>query len=256
MAGDTAGDGRMPLMEHLNELRSRLIKCAPRRAASGCSSVSSPTTGSSTSSSIRTSAGRRPRPGVRLFVHRPARGVLGPPEGVRPTAVSPSPCRCSSGSCGGSSRPGSTPRAALRHPVRRLGARALRSSAPGIAYWTLPSALEFLSNVGGENLIEIYSPNKYFQLIVYMMLAFGIGFEFPIVLLVPPARRHPHARDLGGVPALRHRRHRRARRRHHAVRRPDQHARAHRPDVPVLRGVDRRRSHPDSAEAAAASSGA
>ncbi len=28
-------------------------------------------------------------------------------------------------------------------------------------------------------------PSKYFQLIVYMMLAFGLGFEFPIVLVVP-----------------------------------------------------------------------
>ncbi len=42
---------------------------------------------------------------------------------------------------------------------------------------------EFLGSIGGENLIEIYSPNKYFQLITYMMLAFGIGFEFPILLV-------------------------------------------------------------------------
>lgn len=53
----------------------------------------------------------------------------------------------------------------------------------GLAYYTLPRALEFLGDIGGENLVQIYSPQKYFQLITYMMLAFGIGFEFPILLV-------------------------------------------------------------------------
>lgn len=53
----------------------------------------------------------------------------------------------------------------------------------GIAYWTLPKALQWLQDIGGSGLVTAYSPNKYFQLIVYMMLAFGIGFEFPIVLV-------------------------------------------------------------------------
>jgi sec-independent protein translocase protein TatC len=53
----------------------------------------------------------------------------------------------------------------------------------GIAYYTLPQALNFLQDIGGENIVTGYSPSKYFQLITYMMLAFGIGFEFPIVLV-------------------------------------------------------------------------
>lgn len=54
----------------------------------------------------------------------------------------------------------------------------------GIAYWTIPQALEFLVQIAGEdNVVVAYSPQKYFQLIVYMMLAFGIGFQFPIVLI-------------------------------------------------------------------------
>jgi sec-independent protein translocase protein TatC len=53
----------------------------------------------------------------------------------------------------------------------------------GLAYWTLPQALDFLASIGGPDLQEIYSPSKYVNLIVYMMLAFGIGFEFPIVLI-------------------------------------------------------------------------
>jgi sec-independent protein translocase protein TatC len=52
-----------------------------------------------------------------------------------------------------------------------------------LAYFTLPRALEFLSDIGGEGFITGYTAGKYFRLITYMMLAFGIGFEFPIVLI-------------------------------------------------------------------------
>lgn len=52
-----------------------------------------------------------------------------------------------------------------------------------IAYLTLPQALGFLQAVGGDDLYYQYSPQKYLMLIVYMMLAFGIGFEFPILLV-------------------------------------------------------------------------
>lgn len=53
----------------------------------------------------------------------------------------------------------------------------------GLAYYTLPKALEFLIDIGGEELVTAYAPGKYFQLITYMMLAFGVGFEFPILLI-------------------------------------------------------------------------
>ena len=52
-----------------------------------------------------------------------------------------------------------------------------------LAYFTLPKALDFLVSIGGDELITAYSPEKYFRLITYMMLAFGIGFEFPILLV-------------------------------------------------------------------------
>jgi sec-independent protein translocase protein TatC len=64
-----------------------------------------------------------------------------------------------------------------------MSALALFIAGAGIAYWTLPKALQFLQAIGGDNLVTAYSPSKYFQLIVYMMLAFGIGFEFPIILV-------------------------------------------------------------------------
>jgi sec-independent protein translocase protein TatC len=52
-----------------------------------------------------------------------------------------------------------------------------------LAYYSLTPALEFLVDVGGEELEQNFRPAPYFQLITYMMLAFGIGFEFPIVLI-------------------------------------------------------------------------
>ncbi len=52
-----------------------------------------------------------------------------------------------------------------------------------VAYWTLPKALDWLSAVGGNNITQAYTADKYFQLIAYMMLAFGICFEFPILLI-------------------------------------------------------------------------
>ena len=52
-----------------------------------------------------------------------------------------------------------------------------------LAYYTLPRALDFLVNIGGENLQTQFRPAPYFQLITYMMLAFGAGFEFPVILV-------------------------------------------------------------------------
>jgi sec-independent protein translocase protein TatC len=47
----------------------------------------------------------------------------------------------------------------------------------------LPRALEFLIDIAGGDVQVLFSPEPYIKLITYMMLAFGIGFEFPIVLV-------------------------------------------------------------------------
>jgi sec-independent protein translocase protein TatC len=52
-----------------------------------------------------------------------------------------------------------------------------------LAYWTLPRALDFLISIGGQDVDPLFAVDKYVQLIAYMMLAFGAGFEFPIVLI-------------------------------------------------------------------------
>lgn len=52
----------------------------------------------------------------------------------------------------------------------------------GLAYWTLPRALEFLIAIGGDELVQFFSPGRYLSLVTFMMVAFGIGFQFPLVV--------------------------------------------------------------------------
>ena len=53
-----------------------------------------------------------------------------------------------------------------------------------LAFWTLPKALTFLMEIGGEDLITEFRARAYISFIIKMMLAFGIGFEFPLVLIL------------------------------------------------------------------------
>ena len=53
----------------------------------------------------------------------------------------------------------------------------------GLAYWSLPRALEFLATIGGPDLVSLFSPKQYLGFVVKMMAAFGIAFQFPIVLI-------------------------------------------------------------------------
>src|SRR4051812_17654995 len=71
-----------------------------------------------------------------------------------------------------------------RYAVPFIGsALVLFVMGASIAYWTLPKALTWLADVGGGGITQAYTADKYFQLIAYMMLAFGICFEFPILLI-------------------------------------------------------------------------
>jgi sec-independent protein translocase protein TatC len=51
-----------------------------------------------------------------------------------------------------------------------------------IAYFTLPYALEFLIGYSGP-VTAAFTPNKYVSLLSVMMLAFGVGFLFPVLLV-------------------------------------------------------------------------
>lgn len=52
-----------------------------------------------------------------------------------------------------------------------------------IAMLTFPQALRFLQGVGGADLQEIYSPGKYLGLVSLMIVAFGAAFELPVLLV-------------------------------------------------------------------------
>ena len=53
----------------------------------------------------------------------------------------------------------------------------------GLAYWSLPRALDFLVSIGGPDLKSLFSPKPYLGFVVKMMVAFGIAFQFPIALI-------------------------------------------------------------------------
>ena len=53
----------------------------------------------------------------------------------------------------------------------------------GIAFATLPQALGFLVGIGGDNLETLFSPSKYLGLVTLMMIAFGLAFELPLLLV-------------------------------------------------------------------------
>jgi sec-independent protein translocase protein TatC len=52
-----------------------------------------------------------------------------------------------------------------------------------VAWLTFPKALDFLVGVGGNSLITQFSPSKYLRLIILMIVAFGVAFEFPVLLV-------------------------------------------------------------------------
>ena len=52
-----------------------------------------------------------------------------------------------------------------------------------VALLTLQPALEFLLNIGGSDLQPLLTADKYISLVSLMILAFGLAFEFPVILL-------------------------------------------------------------------------
>ena len=52
-----------------------------------------------------------------------------------------------------------------------------------LAYWSLPRALDFLKDIGGPDLVSLFSPKQYLGFVTKMMVAFGVAFQFPIVLI-------------------------------------------------------------------------
>jgi sec-independent protein translocase protein TatC len=52
-----------------------------------------------------------------------------------------------------------------------------------VALLTMPKALEFLLNVGGDQLTPELTADKFLSFVSLMIVAFGLAFEFPVVLV-------------------------------------------------------------------------
>jgi sec-independent protein translocase protein TatC len=52
-----------------------------------------------------------------------------------------------------------------------------------IAMWTMPAAMRFFQQIGGKEFETFYSPGNYIRLVILIIIAFGVCFEFPVVLV-------------------------------------------------------------------------
>ncbi len=80
-------------------------------------------------------------------------------------------------------QPGLYPRERRHAALFTVVGALLFALGAGLAYWSIPRALSFLATIGGEDLVTGFSPARYLSFVIKMMAAFGIGFEFPILLV-------------------------------------------------------------------------
>lgn len=72
---------------------------------------------------------------------------------------------------------------------RRMGVPFVASSVvlfalgAAFAYWTLPKGLNFLLGFAGSNFVPILTGDRFITFVVLVAFAFGLSFEFPIVLI-------------------------------------------------------------------------
>jgi sec-independent protein translocase protein TatC len=52
-----------------------------------------------------------------------------------------------------------------------------------VALQTFPLALRFFHAVGGKDVSTLYAPDPYLKLVMLMIVAYGVAFEFPVVLV-------------------------------------------------------------------------
>ena len=64
-----------------------------------------------------------------------------------------------------------------------ISSLALFAVGAGVALLTLPAALDFLLNVGGSEVQPLLTADKFIGLVSIMIVAFGFAFEFPVILV-------------------------------------------------------------------------
>jgi sec-independent protein translocase protein TatC len=71
-----------------------------------------------------------------------------------------------------------------RYAIPFVGsALVLFSAGAFLAFIAVGPALQFLFSVAGDDINQIPTVDKYLSLVMWMMVAFGIGFEFPVLLV-------------------------------------------------------------------------
>jgi sec-independent protein translocase protein TatC len=64
-----------------------------------------------------------------------------------------------------------------------LASTLLFVAGVGVAFFTLPKAIGFLSDMGGSGIASFFQADRYLRFVLFMGLAFGLTFEFPLVLV-------------------------------------------------------------------------
>jgi sec-independent protein translocase protein TatC len=181
----------MSLVEHLRELRSRLIKCALALVAGFA---------------------------VGFAVRNPVLDVITQPYCDLPPALREAsnvfdPDRCSLiftdvlGAFFISLKAAAIVAVVLAAPV--ICYQVLRFVAPGLrpiekrysipfvvasqvlfaggavfSYFLIPRALEFLLSFAGPNIVSLMDASRYLTFVLQTMIAFGLSFEFPLILMI------------------------------------------------------------------------
>jgi sec-independent protein translocase protein TatC len=65
-----------------------------------------------------------------------------------------------------------------------VASQLLFAAGAVFSYVLIPKALEFLLGFAGPSLTPVLAGNEYLSFILHAMLAFGVAFEFPLVLMI------------------------------------------------------------------------
>jgi sec-independent protein translocase protein TatC len=79
--------------------------------------------------------------------------------------------------------PGLHPRERRYAVAFALGSIILFALGCVVAWFTVEKALDFLLGIGGTELRPLIDANKYLTLVMLMIAAFGFSFEFPLLLI-------------------------------------------------------------------------
>jgi sec-independent protein translocase protein TatC len=64
-----------------------------------------------------------------------------------------------------------------------LASTCLFVAGVAVAFLTLPKAIDFLVSMGGDGIAVFFQADRYLRFVLFMGLAFGLTFEFPLVLV-------------------------------------------------------------------------